>query len=119
MTTAEHPDANIIAMISSWAELSAATLVLDERAIKLGRAGTLTEAAEAWRRYEAVCSEVSELEWRIIRTEAATRDGHAAKATFIANGDFETHYRWAEIAAVLSHEAGRLGLGVMPSLISG
>jgi hypothetical protein len=69
----EYPDAHIFAAITSCGERWDNAAVLDERAVKLRRAGKLAEVAELDRRHNQLTREACKLDQRIIHTDARTR----------------------------------------------
>lgn len=107
--TTTNDDTAILAMIAKCKDLWKITADMDSRALRLRKAGKNTEAAEACRRQDLAYRQACELEWQIVRTDAATAAGHEAKFRFACglSADAED---FIEVAYRLGHEAGRLGL---------
>lgn len=108
MTTTTD-DATLLAMIARCDDLWADSVLLDAKAVRLRRQGRIAEADETSRRQTSVASEACELEWRTLRTRAATAAGHEAKFRFAVGASMDAE-DFVEIAYLLGHEAGRLGL---------
>jgi hypothetical protein len=116
-SAAADPDAGLYANIRECAEQWRRALAFDAEALKALQLGNLLEAKELTKRHDQASSKASELEWNVIReTDATTADGHAAKCRMVASSGFDLE-DLVEIAWLLGHEAGRLGVNkAMPSL---
>jgi hypothetical protein len=88
---------------------------IDKRAVKMRRSGKSSEADEANALMEEIANRAQEIEWKIV-TVSVTSKEFRAKLKAVAAFGYDPD-QLIEVAWILGHQAGQLGLSSrMPTL---